>query len=370
MTRVGFIINSRVPARDAMKRGMPFYGMWTGWDDRKSPMSFMRFHWVADHLRKSGRADYRLFRPGLPLDAVVFLKSMGPACEDLADTLKCQGIPVVFEANVDYYTPYHDPDVPLQILSPQDEQRQAAITMTSRANGVIASSHHLAGVCEGFNSHVFAVPDHVNLSLRPDVWGKSPMRDGRLQVWWSGMASKAFELLVAEPAFRTLKDRLHLHLVTDDLSARSAWKPEVRENFEKLLGDIPHTVHRFHDVRRLLKLYAGGGVIVSPRTLSAPYNWSHTEWKITLGMACGLPAIASPVPSYCRVAGLATPGAVTICDSDGDWLAAFESLMQPQTLAASSRSASEVVEAHYSTTRVAPHHADAVDTIIASSSVS
>ncbi|MFY8214998.1 MAG: glycosyltransferase [Chthoniobacterales bacterium] len=365
MIRVGFVINSRVPSRDAMRRGMPFYGLWTGWDDRRSPMSFMRFHWVADYLRKSGRADYRLYRPGMALDAVVFLKSMGPECEDLAETLRSQGIATIFEANVDYYTAYDDPEVPMQDLAPRAEQRRAAIVITTGANGVIASSHHLAEVCADFNAKVFAVSDHVNLSLRPRVFGKSPIRDGRLQVWWSGMGSKAFELLVAQAPLEALKDRLHLHLVTDDLSARAAWKPEVRAQFEKFLQNLPHTVHRFHDVRRLLKLYASGGVIISPRTLIAPYNWSHTEWKITLGMACGMPAIASPVPSYRRVGKLAEPGAVTICDSDAAWLEALETHMHPQMLKSSGVAACAVVEEHYSTAQVAPLHADAVNKIIA-----
>jgi len=365
MIRVGFINNSRVPSRDAMRRGMPFYGVWTGWDDHKSPMSFMRFHWVADELRKSGRADYRLYRPGMALDAVVFLKSMGRECEELVDTLRSQGIATIFEANVDYYSVYNDPNVPMPDLAPRDEQRAAAVAMTTNANGVIASSHHLAEICAGYQSKVFAVPDHVNLNLRPGVFGKAPMCDGRLQVWWSGMASKAFELLVAQVPLEALKDRLHLHLVTDDLSARAAWRPDVRAQFEQLLGRVPHTVHQFKDVRRLMMLYSNGGVIISPRTLVAPYNWSHTEWKITLGMACGMPAIASPVPSYRRVAGLAGPEAVTICESDAEWLAAFENLMRPETLTSSGIAARAVVEQHYSTARVAPLHAEAVDAILA-----
>lgn len=365
MTRVGFIINSRVPSSDAMRRGMPFYALWTGWDDAKSPMSFMRFHWVGDALRKAGRADYRLFRPGLPVDAVVFLKSMGPYCMELAETLQGQGIPVIFEANVDYYSVYADPDVPMQDLAPREDQRRAAIEITSLAKGVIASSQHLADVCSQYNRMVFSIPDHVNLDLRPKKLVQNPYHEGRLQVWWSGMAAKAFELLVAESAMRHLRDKIHLHLVTDDVAAFRKWKPEVVSRFERFLAEVPHTIHRFKDVQKLLRLYAAGGVIISPRTLDAPYNWSHTEWKITLGMACGMPAIASPVPSYEAVSALAETGAVTICRSDADWAAAFERALDHHTLEQQGVAAREVVEGHYSTEVVASRHLNAVESVIA-----
>ncbi len=327
-------------------------------------MSFMRFHWVGDTLRRSGLADYRLFRPGLPVDAVVFLKSMGAQCEELAETLRSQGVPVIFEANVDYYSVNTTPDVPIRDLAPTEDQRRTAIAMTAGADGVIASSKHLAGICAAFNDKVFVVPDHVNLSLRPKKWGREPYRGGKLQVWWSGMASKAFELLVAAPAMRALKDKLHLNLVTDDLIAMQSWRPDVRTQFEQFLAEIPHTVHPFRDVKDLLRKYSKGGIIISPRTLDAPYNWSHTEWKITLGMACGLPAIASPVPSYESVATVAGEGTVAICRSDADWQFAFEQMLDPFTLATRGIAASDVVERCYSTERVAGEHLKALQSIL------
>lgn len=367
MTRVGFIINSRVPSREAMRAGMPPWGLWMGWDDKASPMSFMRFHWVARELRRRGVAEYRLFRPGLGVDAVVFLKSMGAPCMELAETLRAQGIAIIFEANVDYYTRCTSTDVAMRDLAPTPRQREDAVAITTLADGVIASSRHLAGVCVEFNPQAQWIPDHVDLALRPKRgWPGPTIRDGVLHVWWSGMASKAFELLVAEHRIRSLGSRVHLHLVTDDLSARERWKPEVRERFENFLRAVPHTVHPFRDVRGLLALYAHGGVIISPRTLDTPYNHSHTEWKITLGMACGLPAIASPVPSYRDVADRTAPEAIRICESDAEWSAAFDAILsasQTESVEAA-RAAVAVVETEYCTEVVAPRHLEAVESII------
>lgn len=365
MMRVGFIINSRVPEVAALRRGMPLHALWTGWDDRASPMGLMRFRWIANALKECDRADYRLFRPGLAVDAVVFLKSMGGHCMQLAETLREQGIPVVFEANVDYYTEFSG-NVPMTDMAPTATQRQDAIRITAFSDQVIASSRVLADVCRNYQPRSAWIPDNVDLRLVPRLTRIAPVREGRLQLWWSGVASKAFELLVAGGALRKLRDRVHLHLVTDDLErATEKWSAEVRAEFREFLSEIPHTVHRFGDIAHLLRLYAGGGVIISPRTLDVPYNLSHTEWKITLGMACGLPAVASPVPSYLDVREAASEGAVTLCDSEAGWVAAFDQfLSNPRFLKACGDAAFGVVSERYSTEVVAQMHADVVEAVL------
>jgi hypothetical protein len=124
-----------------------------------------------------------------------------------------------------------------------------------------------------------------------------------------------------------------------------------------LLADLQVTVHRFRDVPSLLALYNSGGVIISPRQLANPYNQSHTEWKITLGMAVGLPVIASPQPSYLDVAKLAAhPKAVTICASDAEWCDAFAEAMGDVDFEDRSLASIEVVQRHYSTSVVAKMH--------------
>jgi hypothetical protein len=125
----------------------------------------------------------------------------------------------------------------------------------------------------------------------------------------------------------------------------------------ELLADLHVTIHRFRDVPSLLALYRSGGVIISPRQLANPYNQSHTEWKITLGMAAGLPAIASPQPSYLDVAEIADhPKAVTICGSDADWCDAFAEAMGDVDFEDRSRASLDVVQRHYSSSVVAKMH--------------
>lgn len=359
MKHVGFIINSRVPELASLKKRMPPHALLTGWDDAASPMSFMRFRWLAEALRESGGEwQYELYRPWRGYDAVVFLKSMGASCMALAEKLREQGVCVVFEANVDYYTRCEGV-LRLDAMSPTSAQRASAVAITQFANAVIASSRHLSEVCAQFNHRCAWVPDNVNLELRPARVQTVPFVEGRLQVWWSGMASKLFEFLAAEESFLAVADRIHLQLVTDDLDkARSRWPLEVRDRLEKFLSRVPHTLHRFRGIPHLLGLYGGGGVIVSPRFLDTPYNLSHTEWKISLGMACELPALAGPVPSYEDMAARADEGAVTICRSDEDWSRAFgEIFAERSRVQEMGWRAYEVVKRHYETGVVAGRHA-------------
>jgi len=355
MMRVGFIINSRVPELASLRKGMRPHALLTGWDDSGSPMSFMRFHWLAEALADDCR--YELYRPFRTYDAVVFLKSMGPHCLALAERLRRKGTKIIFEANVDYYTPFEG-EARFDAMVPTPAQRADAIAITAMADSVIASSRHLTNVCAAFNPRATWVPDNVNLKLRPAAVQREPFRAGRLQIWWSGMAAKLFEFLAIEQALLAFADRIELQLVTDDIDrAKSRWPAPIRERVEKLLWRVPHTIHRFRGIPHLLDLYSSGGVIVSPRFLDVPYNLSHTEWKIALGMACDLPAIASSVPSYLDVAGRSTVDALTICHSDGDWRQALDRyLSEASSLREAGRHAFETVRAYYETGVVARQH--------------
>lgn len=362
MKRVGFIINSRVPNPASLFQGglLPHH-LVTGWDDAGSPMSFMRFRWVAE-AQTSLR--YELYRPWRRYDIVVFLKSMGPHCLALARRLKAAGTRVVFEANVDYYTLPGTANY-LAEMAPTPTQRENAIAITQAADAVIASSRHLMEVCREFNPHVFWVPDNVPMNIVPPL----PEAGGwpsPLPLWWSGVAAKAFEFLLIEEELRRQGDAIHLHLVTDDWPAgRRKWRADERERMDSLLAAVPHTIHDFGSIGHLLSLYAGGpGLILSPRFLDNPYNFGHTEWKITLGMACGLPAVASPLPSYLDVAGRAPAGAIRICRKGAEWSEAFaDARSGAWDLPGAARAAREVVEKHYSTAVVAAQHAEVLNAL-------
>jgi glycosyltransferase involved in cell wall biosynthesis len=358
LKRVGFIVNSRIPAWSSLRRGMRPHHMLAGWPDKYSPMHFMRFGWIADEVNRGRDIRYELFKPWRKYDAVVFLKSMEAGCVRLAEILRGRGCRVVFEANVDYYTGAGNESLPCELV-PTPAQRSAAIRMTSLADRVIASSGHLAEICRRWNPVSAWVPDNIPSRMVPSGDSGAPVREGRLQVWWSGMPAKIVDFLAIEKAMTAFRGRIHLNLVTGDISsAIGRLSPEQSARIDKFLSTIGHTFHRFQDIPRLLRLYhQGGGVILSPRLLDNPYNQSHTEWKITLGLACGLPAITSPQPSYLTVAERCrNPRTVCICNDDDAWRAAFEEALEGKNAEEKRASAREVVRQYYSTKVVASQH--------------
>jgi glycosyltransferase involved in cell wall biosynthesis len=92
--------------------------------------------------------------------------------------------------------------------------------------------------------------------------------------------------------------------------------------------------------------------IISPRYLNNGYNLGHTEYKISLGMARCLPAIASPQPAY--VTAIAQDGGGILCDTSADWQAALTHLRDdPDARLQMGRAARRTVENHYLTPVVA-----------------
>lgn len=366
MKRVGFVINSRVPDWDAWQRGMWPHRWLTGWGDEGSPMHFMRFAWVAEEVNRNGRLRYELYRPWRRYDAVVFLKSMGPVCERFMERLRREGTRILFEANVDYYTEAPAANLPEE-LAPTSEQKRAAVAMTAGADGVLASSRRLAEICSGWTRDGRAavpVADNILPRLVPGVELGSGREDGRLRLWWSGMPAKLYDFLLIREVLEKLP--VHVHWVTGDWKrAIAEWPGERREEFLKLLGRVKHTFHEFTGIPDLLRLYRqGGGAIVSPRYLDSPYNHSHTEWKLTLGLACGLSGLGSPLPSYVDAAEVAE-GQLQICKTTADWEEGLRRLIGD--VAGARKVAEEGAQKilhRYGTPQIAGEHRQAVEEVL------
>lgn len=365
MKRVGFIINSRVPALASLGAGMLPHHLLAGWDDARSPMSFMRFRWVAHEINRSGKLRYELYRPWRDYHAVVFLKSMGVHCEDKLSKLKESGTRTIFEANVDYYTEAPPQNLPGE-LAPTSEQRRTAIAMAASADAVIASSTELGRVCGNFAKRTAVVPDNIPPAIIPSSAPPSLARNGVLNLWWSGHEAKIYDFLSIAEALLAHAKRLHLHLVTGNFAkAKQKWPSDISRKMDELLSRLSHSFHRFRDISHLLRLYSShGGVIVSPRYLDSPYNRSHSEWKLTLGLACALPGLGSPQPSYLEAASVAQ-GALEICSNDSEWTEAIgKILMNPEDARARAVAGRDRIMETYGTPRIAARHAAATESLL------
>jgi hypothetical protein len=127
---------------------------------------------------------------------------------------------------------------------------------------------------------------------------------------------------------------------------------------------IPCRVITFSD-RRYARALLESDVIISPKRLVNAYELAHTEYKITLGMAVGLPALASPQQSYIEAIGDRNGGIVAA--SLDDWRAGFERLRNPAVRADMGRQAQQTVLDRYATPVVAGQYCTLLKEVVVTS---
>ena len=269
---------------------------------------------------------------------------MGRRAEREVERLQRAGTRVIFDANVNYYEIWGDYDVPG--TKPTPAARRAAIWMTAHADWVVADSSYLAAVARKYAPNVTWIPDNVDI----DVYAgqRRHVRRPLLTLIWSGVAKKALHLRLIADVIGRLKD-VELLLVCDE-APDLGW----------LLSSVPRRVLSFSD-RRYAAALLDADVIISPKHLSNGYEMAHTEYKISLGMAVGLPAIASPQPSY--VEAVNALGGGIIARSPDEWQCAIEALRDAELRARMGAVARRTIVERYSTPVVARAYAEVLGTL-------
>lgn len=354
--KIGFVIDNRIPSLwGIVRRECGFTSLLHGLAS-DSPSGFMRFGWIADRVNRSeSDLHYELFRPFRHYDAVVFLKSMGKSCLAMARRLKRQGVKIVFDANVDYLTPAEGTFY-YRGMAPTEAQRQDMLSMLEVADCVIGDSEHIVSRCQAVHARVGWIPDNVLLDLIPSRCQR-PSRPKKTLLW-SGISFKAVDLLLIAPVLRANAPRLRLVLVTDGWSGIERCYEPYRGQIMDLLSGIEHEIVPFRSIEQLLSVYTDGDMFISPRFLDNTYNLGHTEWKITLPMACKRFVLASPLPSYVTVYERSNGKGLRICRDLDDWSREIESLLRNHVdLEGEGRSGRRIIETYYSTVEVARQHA-------------
>jgi glycosyltransferase involved in cell wall biosynthesis len=272
---------------------------------------------------------------------------MDAVCQREAERVRAGGGRVVFDANANYYEIWGDYVIP--DTKPTERQREDALWMTRFADHVVADSTYLAGIIERITPRVTWIPDNVNLDVYAGERVHAPRRTLRLV--WSGIAKKAAHLLPIGDVLAAVGG-IELAIVTD----RTADCLAPLEGRVPLRMIAPFSDAGYADVLR------ESDVIISPKTLGNGYELGHTEYKITLGMALGLPAIASPQQSYLEA--LADGGGI-IAETPESWRTAIERLRDDVDVRRQmgGRARRTVVE-RYSTGTVALRYLELLDSLV------
>lgn len=263
--------------------------------------------WIAAN---APRVHNQVYRDGERYDVVVFFKAMDERCRLEAELIKRRGGRVVFDANVNYYEIWGDYDV--ANTRPTAEQQRDVVAMTELADWVVADSEYLLEVVRKITPSCSWIPDNVDLNVFRGRRRHATSDVTRLI--WSGMAQKAAPLLAAADAFASVP-ALELTLVSNV-------EPAV---MKELSAALPCHYVPFSE-RRYASELRSSDVIVSPKRLINAYELGHTEYKITPGMAIGLPAVASPQRSYATA--IADRGGGLVAETDADWREALARLSE------------------------------------------
>jgi hypothetical protein len=347
LLRVGWVIADQLERSWAVRRGYLTGG----------GVGLARYAWLAARVNRTPALGIRheIYRPWRRPDLVLFLKSMGPRSLALLAASRRGGRPTVFDANVNYYERAGREHYAGMLPTPA--QQADALAITRAADAVIADSELLLDRVRPHNSRAAWIPDNVETALvpasPPDAAAPRPLR-----LLWSGEAVKLFELLAIEDVLVKYAPHAELVVITNALTALRRWPADAAARFRRLLDRVPHRILPYAGIPSLFDVYVQGGVFVAPRFLDNSYNLGHTEWKITLAMACGRLTLCSPVPSYCTVAERAGHRGIRICARDEDWAASLDAILAGQVdLGAEAEAARAVVAGHYATEVVARAHA-------------
>jgi glycosyltransferase involved in cell wall biosynthesis len=255
-----------------------------------------------------------LYDPDRRYSVVVFQKMMDERCQDEAAKIQAYGGKVIFDANVNYYDIAGDYFIPG--TRPTEQQQQDARRITAMADWVVADSSNLASVIAPINPKVTWIPDNVDFDTYAGIRAHAPRQ--QLRLIWSGVGKKAAHLLEARDAFAAVPG-LELVLVTDEA-------PACLPDLERAL---PCRMIKFSD-QGYARALMNADVIVSPKRLVNAYELGHTEYKIALGMAVGLPAVASPQQSYLEAIG--AHGGGIVAGSTAEWIEALRTLQADAAL--------------------------------------
>jgi len=227
-------------------------------------------------------------------ELVIFQKCFKNEHIKLAKSLKRKGIIVILDMNVNYI----DKDSNSEFVT--KEQNENIRIMLGFADHLLVSSPMLAQIYSKFHSSIYIIEEGISSNFF--TVKKHHVKKDLIYLLFCGYSVKAKEILnIRDVLVQLHKDfGIKILYITDK-------DPEIKF--------IPYRFLKY-DQKNLPSLLLQGDIKIAPRDLKNPYNLGHSFIKVAYPMAVGIPAIASPVPSYIN-------RNVILCDSGKEW---FDSL--------------------------------------------
>ncbi len=252
-------------------------------------------------------------------DIAVFIRMQGADAHRMALEQKRRGRRVVFDLVVNYF---EEADVPGLGKQVTERHVQECLRMLDAADAVTCASAFIAGRAAERHARAVYLPDSVNPEHFRYVKPREDFFRDRLRAIWSGYAVKAAEL---SPLLPLLRERnIDLTIVSEKAPRLTVPGFLFRRRFG--FDYVPWRYATFPE--SILR----GELCLGSRALDTTYNLGHSIFKIGVFMAQGVPALASPVPSYAELLDDGSGG--RLCATQDDWVDALDAVTRDRELLA------------------------------------
>lgn len=274
-------------------------------------------------------------QPWAPMDIAIFVRLQGPWAQRLQRFLQLRRVKTIYSAIVNYYQ--YEGNMPTSSYAMSRQQIDNCIAMTIQANAVLTASRHILAQAQKYNPNAAYVPDsvgekHFCLTKPVSDFERSP-----INLIWAGHASKAHFIDQVMASLQQLPVKLTV-LAEHPPDLKTPFK-FVRWRYETFPGEI-----------------IKGDICISPRVLDNSYDLGHSNFKIMVFLAQGVPALVSPQDSYVEVVRNGFNGYV--CQTTEDWVTYLQAMLQDRSqLAEMSRNAIESAQPYLTETVLAHYDA-------------
>jgi len=262
--------------------------------------------------------------PDAEADIAVFVRWQNESALEIAQRQKMQGRHIVFDLCVNYFD---QTELFKGGYGSIAERVEECRRMAEIADVITCASDFIARRASDFHPRAVYLPDSIDNRHFKFRKPEHDFRRVELRAIWSGVSSKANELESILPLL--YRHGIPLVVISDQKPRLSIDYRFVRWSYKTF-------------PRRILD----GEICVAPRRVDNPYDRGHSLFKIGIFMAEGVPAIASPVPSYTEVIDDGKAG--VLCQSQEEWEEALRVAKNEQDiLTAWSGQASEKMKRYY-----------------------
>jgi nuclear transport factor 2 (NTF2) superfamily protein len=259
------------------------------------------------YLKKHGVVS-TVNNPNTDEDVAIFVRWQDKQAYKLAKNKKKKGQRIIFDLCVNYFDEtglFHG-----EYGSTKERVMEAA-RMVELADIITCASEFIKQRASEYHPNVIYLPDSVNFNHFRFKKSHSDFDKRVLTAVWAGQSNKIAELVCLYPLLS--RRRIPLVIISDK-------KPSLPGPYTYM----PWSYHAFP--RNILR----GDLCIAPRSTDNPYDLGHSHFKIGVFMAEGVPALASPLPSYVEVIG--ETGAGKICDSEESWESTIDRVLEDRQM--------------------------------------